>query len=217
MRTANRRIDRQALITQQRTLTMRFTFSALALGLLTSTFAAAQAPDGTDRARPASDSRVMLDYAQFDPLVSTPVIPTALQAAHDIDLFIVQFESTPTDADRAAVVNAGGTIKGYLPHDCHIVHMDGGLALLELPEVRWVGPYEPAYRLEPFLLTEHHNGVASPVRDYNMVMVDKRNDKKALANKVLAIGGKIVNQHIGGLLFTATLTGPLLLQAARFN
>ncbi|HEB54179.1 MAG TPA: hypothetical protein ENI87_13080, partial [bacterium] len=107
---------------------------------------------------------------------------------------------------------------GYLPHDCHIVRApDGGMGLYAVSSVRWVGAYEPAYRVEPALLTELASGKPMPTRRYNMVMVDKRNDKDALAAKIAAMGGEIVNRHIGGLLFTANLDRRQLLQAARLD
>jgi hypothetical protein len=90
-------------------------------------------------------------------------------------------------------------------------------AVAGLPGVRWVGPYEPVYRLEPELVAEYASGAPVQVRKYNMVMADKRNDKDALQRKIEAIGGEVADRHEGGLLFTAHLTFPQLLQAARFD
>ena len=160
----------------------------------------------------------MLEYAQFDPIVDVPLLPEGLRADEDVHLHIVQFHRTPTDADRAAVESLGGVVRGYLPHDCHIVQMgDGGAALYALESVRWVGAYEPAYRLEPYLLGELSSGMALPTRRYNMVMVDKRRDKQALADAVGAMGGAVYDRHEGGLLFTADLNHAQLLQAARLD
>ena len=160
----------------------------------------------------------MLEYAQFDPLVGVPMLPSRLRADARLNLHIVQFHATPTDADRAAIEGLGGKVCGYMPHDCHLVKIaNGGMPLYGLEAVRWVGPYEPAYRLEPFLLNEMASGQALPTRRYNMVMADKRNDKEALAEAILAMGGKVVHRHEGGLLFTADLDHAQLLQAARLD
>lgn len=196
---------------------MQLAFPVLAMSLVAA-FAPAQNPDGSDQ-RPASeDPRVLLEYAQFDPTVSTPMLPPGLQADQSVNLHIVQFKSSPTEADREAIRRAGGAIKGFLPVDCHLVYMPGGaMELYAIDSVRWVGAYEPAYRLEPFLLKEITAGAAMPTRTYNMVMVDKRKDKAALAAKIQAIGGDIVNQHIGGLLFTATLNAQQLQKAAALD
>jgi len=189
--------------------------------MLGCTFAASLslAQDNGDAARVSLDPRVLLRYATFDPVVSLPEVPAALRAGADTQLWIVQFAGTPTDEDRAPILAAGARVHGYLPHDAHVVRMDAATRGLvaTMKNVRWVGAYEPAYRLEGALLAEHLAGGPVPVRVYNMVMADKRNDKKALEAKVLAIGGKVVDRHERGLLFTAELSGAQLLAAARFD
>jgi len=196
---------------------MKLAISTIATSLV-ATFASAQSPDGSDQRPTSDDPRILLEYAQFDPMVSTPMLPPGLQADQNVNLHIVQFRSAPTDADRDAIRRLGGVIKGFLPIDCHLVYMpNGAMNLYQLDAVRWVGPYEPAYRLEPFLLKEITTGIAQPPRVYNMVMVDKRKDKARLAAKIQAIGGEIIDQHIGGLLFTASFNAQQLRAAAKFD
>ena len=196
---------------------MHLALPVLAMSVVAA-FATAQNPDGSDQRPPAEDTRVLLDYAQFDPMVTTPMLPPGFQADASVNLHIVQFKSTPTEADREAVRLAGGEIKGYLPVDCHLVYMPGGaMDLYKIHSVRWVGTYEPAYRLEPFLLKEITSGGVQPTRIYNMVMVDKHNDKKRLAAKLQALGAEIIDQHIGGLLFTAALNAQQLRQVAAMD
>jgi hypothetical protein len=188
----------------------------LALALVSVASLTAQ-HDG-EAAAPSQDSRILLRYSTFDPLVRTPEVPPALRASTDTNLWIVQFRSAPTDGDRAALQAAGGVVRGYLPHDSHVVLFvgDGRRALGALPRVRWVGAYEPAYRLEPFLLTEHLSG-AAPRRRYDMVMADKRGDKQVLAARITALGGRVVDMHLQSLLFTVELDGAQLLAAARLD
>tara|TARA_R110002072_G_scaffold46591_10_gene129168 strand:+ start:190989 stop:194417 length:3429 start_codon:yes stop_codon:yes gene_type:complete len=196
---------------------MQLALPVLAMSVVAA-FATAQNPDGSAQRPAAEDPRVLLDYAQFDPTVTTPMLPPGLQADANVNLHIVQFKSTPTEADRDAVRRAGGEIKGYLPVDCHLVFMPGGaMDLYAIDSVRWVGAYEPAYRLEPFLLKEITTGAIIPTRIYNMVMTDKRNDKARLAAKLQAIGAEIIDQHIGGLLFTASLNAQQLRQVAAMD
>lgn len=196
---------------------MQLALPVLAMSVVAA-FATAQNPDGSALRPAAEDPRVLLEYAQFDPTVKLPTLPPGLRADATVNLHIVQFKSTPTEADRDAVRQAGGEIKGYLPVDCHLVYMPGGaMSLYQIGSVRWVGAYEPAYRLEPFLLKEISSGVAQPTRTYNMVMADKRNDKERLAANIQAIGGQIIDQHIGGLLFTASLNAKQLRQVAAMD
>ncbi len=191
----------------------------LALSFIVATsLASAQDAIGDTPAK-SQDPRILLRYATFDPLVNAPEVPANLQAGVDTNLWIVQFDAAPTDELRARIRAAGGVIHGYLPHDCHVVRMDAARAanVNQLPGVRWVGNYQPAYRLEAFLLAELQAGRPMPARPYNMVMADKRRDKQALEARIVGIGGKVVDRHINGLLFTAELTGAQLVAAARFD
>jgi serine protease AprX len=188
-----------------------------ALSLL-APFAFAQSPEGDAIVR-SSDSRILLRFATFDPLATVPPVPEALRCAGDTHLWIVQFASSPTDEDREAIRRAGGVIRGFLPHDAHVVQFvgDAGGAFANIQRVRWVGGYHPAYRLEGALLAELAAGTPVPDRLYNMVMANKRGDKAALEAKIVAMGGRVHDRHLGGILFTAELTSAQLLAAARFD
>ena len=190
--------------------------SALSLSILV---AVARAQDDGTAPRLPGDPRVQLQYATFDPKAEQPQVPTILQAAADVHLWIVQFHATPLDGERDAVRATGAVIAGYLPQNCHLVRMDAALvpAVTSIPTVRWVGAYQPAYRLEPFLLLEQQAGGPVPTRRYNMVMTDKRADKQALERKLVQLGGIVIDRHIDSLLFTADLTGAQLLAAARLD
>ena len=64
--------------------------------------------------------------------------------------FIVQFNIPPFDAMRAQVEHLGGVVYGSLPASALIVDLDPRTldAVRALPGVRWVGPFEPAYKSE---------------------------------------------------------------------
>jgi len=201
---------------------------ARVLTLCLSTAAIAQAegdigpsqPATTTQIRiPADDTRLHLKYGVFDPLRGTPMIAEGLLAGADTNLYIVQFPYAPIDADRDALRAMGAKLHSPLPHNALIARMTATQATLaaDIEGVRWIGPYQPAYRLEPQLLTEHITGQPIPTRKYNMVMADKRQDKNVLQRKIVALGGKVTDRHDGGLLFTAELTGAQLIQAARLD
>ncbi len=184
------------------------------LGSLVTAQADGDAPDSF-----SGDQRIVLKYAQFDPTLGLPDVPVALRGDTDSSLWLVQFRGLPTDAGRKAVRDAGAQIHTYLPHNAYVVRMPGGVAtrVEGLPEIRSVGRYEPAYRLEPFLLTELLSGAEVPERKYNIVVIDKRNDKPALGKSIEALGGKIVHEHDGSILFTVSLDMAGLLGAARLD
>ncbi len=174
--------------------------------------------DGEQRT-PASDPRILLDYATFDPLAGAPEVPAVLRSGADTKLWIVQFHYVPTDHDRQIVLDNGGVLHSYLPHNAYVVRMGAGTAaaVAVQPEVRWVGAYEPAYRLEPELRNALASGSPLAEARYNMVMSDKRRDKQALEQKIVALGGRVHDRHEGGLLFTAELDGAELAAAARLD
>ncbi len=166
----------------------------------------------------AADEFLRLRFATFDPLAGEPALSEPLTSQGGSRLWIVQFAAAPTQAGRDAIARAGGTIHAYLPDNAYVARMDAAAAARVTGDraVRWVGRYHAAYRLDPALQAALHDGSLQPAR-YNMVVVDKRNDKPALAAHIRAIGGVVDDEHPGGLLFTATLTPAQLVAAAHLD
>jgi len=189
-------------------MTQRFTRTAFAVSLLSLFSGLAQ----------AQDARIQLRYGKFDPQEQVIDVPAHLQSADTARLWIVQFDGTPTEALRTAVRNAGGEIHGYLPENAYVVRMPKGNhgAVAQIPGVRWVGAYHPAFRLDPEVIAELATGVV-PTRRYNVVVVDKRTDKPGLVQKIQGIGGVVDHEQEGSLLLEATLTSAQLLQTLRFD
>ena len=166
---------------------------------------------------PSTARTLNLRYASFDPALSQPSVPASLRSGPQQNLRIVQFHGTPTQAGRDAVQAVGGHIVGYLPQDAYVVRMSASQAAqLTTPLVRWVGAYHPAYRLDAALLESGALTSSFPAT-YNMVVADKHTDKPALAAKIAQLGGAVVDEHFGSLLFTASLTGKQLQQVAGFD
>lgn len=171
---------------------------------------------------------VRLRYDEFDPLVRQPAVaaalalPVAEAPADQVEqVDIVQFITPPLEEYRAAIRNLGGTVEAYLADHCHLVRMTPGVAdqVRALPFVRWVGPYEPAYRLEEALaegLAIADDAVQT--QRYNiMVFEGGRRQKDAVANRIAAIGGVVDRPSAGKRLLEATLTGAQLRQVAGWN
>ncbi|MFO1076889.1 MAG: S8 family serine peptidase [Planctomycetota bacterium] len=170
----------------------------------------APAPDA------AADTQLRLRFATFDPLRSEPAVPEALRSGPQQHLWIVQFQGTPTQRGRDAIAVAGGEVHRYLPDNAYVVRMPatGAMLVRELPAVRWVGAYHPAYRLDPDLQAPLQQGQLDLAIRYNMVVVDKLRDKPALGAAIRAMGGFVDHEQPGSLLYTVTLTGAQLVQAA---
>jgi len=159
-----------------------------------------------------------LRFGAFDPLASQLEVPEALRTRASHQLHIVQFDAVPTQADRDAIAAVGGKVIGYLPVHAYVVRMsrDVSSRLQAHPSVRWIGGYQPAFRLDPAMIKAQAWTDLQPVR-YNIVVADKHTDKPSLKNNIRAIGGIVDDEHVGSLLFSATLTGPQLLEAAGFD
>ncbi|MBI5852745.1 MAG: S8 family serine peptidase [Planctomycetes bacterium] len=164
-------------------------------------------------------TQLVLQYGTFDPLLGRPAVPELLAARGDVGLWVVQFHGSPTDAGRDAVRSTGARLHGYLPHNAYVVRMtaDQAAMVAAQKDTRFVGHYEPAWRLEPALRMELARGAVLPLRKYHCVVTDKRSDKPALGTKIRALGGRVVDPQEGSILFTVELDHAGLLAAARFD
>jgi len=142
---------------------------------------------------PASVTGPMtLDFVQgyrFDPLTSQPALPANLTITGypkgTKGYYLVQFAG-PIDYTWKEHVNAlGGFVLGYIPNYAFVARMDeAAKAKVEaLPEVRWVGLYQPAYKLFP------HNLLGSGPRTIIVVLHPGESDG-AFEAHAKALGGK---------------------------
>ncbi|MCH8274275.1 MAG: S8 family serine peptidase [Armatimonadetes bacterium] len=176
--------------------------------------------DGIEFARVTDTSYdVLLRYAEFDPLKGVPPVSPRLAADAENEIHIVQFVTQPLEEFRADIRAAGGTIYNFLANNAYLVRMtpQDRDRVASLPFVRWVGPYEPAYRMEEFLVENVLSGGLGDLR-YNIQVFEKGPGQKAtVAARVRAIGG-VVNAEIpDGYILEATLTPEQLVQAAHWN
>lgn len=106
----------------------------------------------------ATSYQIQLRYATFDPLVTVPAVNPALAASADNRMFIVQFITQPLEEFRNDLKNLGTTVRDFVGHHAYIVEMDPSLRedVLDLPYVRWVGAFQPAYKTEERLLNEFY-------------------------------------------------------------
>jgi len=157
-----------------------------------------------------------LRFATFDPALGEPTVPEALRSGAGERLWIVQFAGVPTQAGRDAIAECGAELHGYLPDNAYVVRMDAGQGALvaNVAGVRWIGAYHPAYRIAPELREALAAGRVPPVADYHLVVVDKHHDKAALGRSVQALGGRIVHEQPGSLLFTVALTPAQIVEVA---
>ncbi len=166
-------------------------------------------------AQARQSSQIRLRCASFDPLLGLPAMPEELRGVTEGGLWMVQFHTTPTAADRRALAGLGGQIVSYLPDNTYVVRMPALAAAntLSVASVRSIGSYEVAFRVDPALLAGKVY-TSGKVARYNIVVADKHHDKPALIAKITTIGGNVEDLHFGSILIEASLTGAQLLAVA---
>jgi hypothetical protein len=165
---------------------------------------------------------LLLRFDEFDPLVRVPDVPAALALAPDDReelIYIVQFVTQPLEGYRRTIRDLGGTVYKYLGNHAHLVRMTAAASEQAemLPFVRWVGLYQPAYRLEPFLVDNIEDAAQVYPRQRYNIMVFEPGFKGDVADRIGAIGGAVDRRDAGKYLVEATLTPGQLFQIAGWN
>jgi len=180
--------------------------------------------DGRTFSEPRATSYLLkLRHGDFDPLAAAPrpAVEEGFEAGEDTNLYIVQFITQPLEEYRQAVRQLGGTVHIFLPNHSHIVKMDPAVrdAVADLPFVRWVGPYHPAYRLETFILENAaYAETLFPQATYNIMVFESGMEQKtAVAARIAQLGGFVERVHAGKYLLEATLTPEQLFEVVRFD
>jgi serine protease AprX len=167
----------------------------------------------------AQQPMVRLKYATFDPAVSLPLVSDGLRAADRSRLWLVQFASTPTEDMRDAVRKHGGEVLRFATDHTHLVRVsaDAIPALRELPCVRWVGPYHPAYRVDSSKLEAMVAGAAEHGgARYSIEVLDDAG-RGRVADAIVAAGGLLEFVPRSGLRLEATLTYEQVLKLVRLD
>lgn len=180
------------------------------------------APDGQIFSRLREVQRhLMLRYATFDPLIETPFIEPSLNSRAGDRIFVVQFIVPALQEFRDALEARGGRILHFIPHQAYVVDIDAdaAAALKELPFVRFVGHYHPAFRLDENLraLLMGQSTASTGVRCHIQVWQRGPGQKQSVAERIEALGGSIDVLHDDGFRFEATLTPDMIRTVARFD
>ncbi len=97
-----------------------------------------------------------LQAGDFDPTQSAPPFPAELRGQigpAEEDYYVIQFEGSVLPEWRESLEQLGAELLGYMADHAYVVKMSRSLAsdIRHLPQVRWVGWYEPGYRVSPGL------------------------------------------------------------------
>lgn len=143
---------------------------------------------------------VHLASSSFNPLIHDPSIaaessPLFISAydPQETGYYIVQLKGPVKENDRQAIIQAGGELLGYIPDYAFIVRLDqaGETAVSRLDIVRWVGIYQPAFRISPSIY-QHQLFSESPLESNHLdirVLLFPGVDVDDLLEQVKELGG----------------------------
>jgi len=97
------------------------------------------------------DSQLHLVVSTFDPLVDHLVLPTELVTTRWDGLFLIQFIGPTLPSWTERVEDMGCRLVSYIPDNGYIAKMTPSARrdVVDLPYVRWVGPFHPGFRVLP--------------------------------------------------------------------
>jgi hypothetical protein len=162
---------------------------------------------------------IMLRAATFDPGKSVPAVAADLGTGGNV--FIVQFVTQILPEFSVQIEQLGGRVYHFLPNYSYVVRMDAATraAVAALPYVRWIGLYQPGYRIEEVLrdnranLEEHF-----PWQRYIiMVFEPGLKQKHAVGQRIKALGGIVNLPDAGKYTLEATLTPAQLWQVITWD
>ncbi len=168
---------------------------------------------------------IQLQSGVFDPLVNTPDLPANLSltepAIAGTEYYLVQFIGPILPEWKMELEQAGATMLDYVPQFAFVVQMNQAVAdkIRTLPEVRWVGLYQPAYRLNTALdkpLNMALPGETTPVNVRAFTGVSGNRIRIQLE----ALGAKVIAETPdsgGGAQFKIDLPTIALANAASLN
>jgi hypothetical protein len=153
----------------------------------------------------------------IDTRAGEPTLPAGLAlspASDQSQYYIVQFTGPLLGQWFRDLDRSGIRTFGYLPNYAVLAHLtpDQRQYVASLPMVRWVGLFQPAYKLESGLLDA--NGTRKVV-----IMVMPGADQTPVTAQVAALGGTVddITTSSFGVTITATLNGSDLAAMARLQ
>ena len=151
-------------------------------------------------APPSPPLFIRLNAATFDPLIGEPGFPSDLRISSypegETGCYIVQFIGPVRHEWKEQIMELGGKLSWYIPDYAFLVQMDPSVKtrVQSLPFVRWVGIYQPAYKIHPDLLD---GVVAEPMTIY--ILMSGNEGINRVSSKVSALGGDVFDMA-GGMI-----------------
>lgn len=174
---------------------------------------------GTSWSRPqALTYDIPLRAGLLRPGVMAPAVASELRVRPTNNLYIVQFQTNGMQAWRDRLTQLGAEVLNPMPEHAHIVRMPASVVdqVRAEPFVRFVGAYEPGYRVEPEAMGLLRSQAFSqtPTTYYLQTFTSGPVEKGLLAAEVAGAGGQVLQNNADGYLLEAALTPMQVLSLA---
>lgn len=138
-----------------------------------------------------SYEKIMLKYAEFDPLIGEPNLPSyPASFTSPYGYYIVQMKTPMIQEWRDGIEAAGGIFYEYIPNNANIVKMTPTVKDVteDLPYIRWIGVFHPMYKFSEHLRNIVENGGSHQMVSIDLIVFDNINSVIA---QIIALGGII--------------------------
>lgn len=135
---------------------------------------------------------IRLRHLVFDPLVNPPQAVN-VPSHGGLNLYIVQCVTQAIGAYQKMITASGGEICGTLPDNALIVIMSAETSreVQGMPFVRWVGIYQPGFKLGPELEKNLTRPMSDTQTRYSLWLTKKK-ARDNVADFITGIGGQVV-------------------------
>lgn len=147
---------------------------------------------------PIQSIPIRLSAGEFDPLVQSGPVRMAEQRLSTMTreeqaYYIVQFNAPIKSGKKEEMEQIGAQVFDYLPEFAFIVKMNGATrrTVESMKNVRWVGSYQPGFRLAPALARTLTAGKTIANREF-MVTVFGKEETGEVTRQIKQLGGRIL-------------------------
>ena len=166
---------------------------------------------------------IYLAIGSFDPLSKTsPVdLPQELTLQRypgdGAGYYILQFKGPVLPQWKNELVAAGVLIFDYIPQFAFLVKMDHQVlpSVEAMNSVRWVGIYQPGYRIAPDLMSKLEEKETQPIE--LLVSIFKGEDISILRSRLEGLGGENIEVSRGGEKIRLLIPGNKIGDLARLS
>ena len=180
----------------KKTLTITIIISFFLIVLIISA-GSSQVPDNLDN---HDNNSILLKNAKIDtssvqPSKAVQDIAISQNQVDEDKYYLVQFKGYTKEEWKQALRASGAVLYDYVPNNAFIAMMNSSVKsqVEALDSVKWVGIYEPGYRISPALSSSSAIMGQGSVNENIMVLLFDARDNMRISDEITGLGGKIIS------------------------